>query len=260
MKVEGLRTSIMEPLCDTPQSKARPTSDDHVAWVLNMLRLLGIDTNSCDTPEELDAAIDALKAQGPMVKFRSWKGQATTQYPNPRVNETWEGIVEDYEEGDDAGGPVKDETGDEEVAADEEVVEEEVVEEEEGDDELTALVRSAEQDDEKAQAKLEGMAIKAGFKKAVVTAADSWEAVAEMVRSKQEGGEEAEEAAEEAWEPSVGDAIGYKPLDKATKKPGKKTVECEVVKVYKNQTADIKNLETNSTYKGVKFDALIRSE
>ncbi len=92
--VEGMRTSITEPLYDTP-SRSRKTVDDHLAWILNELRKLGVDTSevSLDNLEETAAAI---KESGTTFRFRTWQGKATEEYPNPRVNHQWAGAV-DYE-------------------------------------------------------------------------------------------------------------------------------------------------------------------
>lgn len=94
-RVEGLRTSIIEPLHDTPQKQSRKTFDDHWAWMLNELRKLGVNTREVDgDPEEVTALFAAVVDDAPYFGFRTWKGKPTAQYPNPRVNETWEGQVE----------------------------------------------------------------------------------------------------------------------------------------------------------------------
>lgn len=92
--IEGMRTSITEPLYDTP-SRSRKTVDDHLAWILNELRKLGVDTSEVSL-DNLEATAAAVKESGTTFRFRTWKGEATEQYPNPRVNHQWAGAV-DYE-------------------------------------------------------------------------------------------------------------------------------------------------------------------
>ena len=108
--VEGMHTQIMEPLCDTPK-RSRSGVDDHVEWVLNEMRKLGADTSEADVDDLEQMAAD-LKEASPTFRFRTWKGEATKEWPNPRVNESWEGACE-YDE-EEEGEDVVDETDDEE--------------------------------------------------------------------------------------------------------------------------------------------------
>jgi hypothetical protein len=89
-KVEGLRTSIMEVLYDTP-NRSRKTLDDHLAWVINEFQKLGVDTSGL-TFKDLESVAAALKKQGPLFNFRTWIGEPTTDFPNPRVQEQWGGL------------------------------------------------------------------------------------------------------------------------------------------------------------------------
>lgn len=103
--VAGLRTQIgPEPLCDTPDrqgDKARRTADDHMGWVLNELRKLGLDTDGLDY-SDLEGALSELEAMGVTFRFRTWRGKATEKYPNPRTFHMWNGHVEyNPEESDD---------------------------------------------------------------------------------------------------------------------------------------------------------------
>lgn len=113
--IAGLRTRILpEPLCDTPGRKGRKTTEEHLAWIYNELRKLGVDTASLEV-EDLEDTASALVEAEPTFRFRTWKGKATPEYPDPRVNHTWNGTV-DWQ-GDDpadaqAGGTV-DEGGEE---------------------------------------------------------------------------------------------------------------------------------------------------
>jgi hypothetical protein len=105
LPIEGLRTSIMEPVCDTP-SRTRKTIDDHVKWILNQLRLMGVNTANM-TLAHLEPAAAMVKKARPHVRFRTYKiakkqpGQKgyNPQYdgpdaPEPRTNHDWMGTVD----------------------------------------------------------------------------------------------------------------------------------------------------------------------
>lgn len=98
--VEGRVTKIIESLYDTP-SKKRKTLDEHIDWVMNELRKLGLDTSELSF-EDLEAAAATLKDAGPTFKFRTWSGAPTKEYPNPIVNHQWGGAVE-YEATEESG-------------------------------------------------------------------------------------------------------------------------------------------------------------
>lgn len=173
--VEGLETSIMEPLHDTPGRK-RETFDDHYAWVLNQMRLLGVDTSSIDF-EEIESAMEALQEEAPLFGFRTWKGEATKQYPNPRVNSVWSGLVDDYEMSEDDDGMSDDDDTDD---ADEDV-------------DPTELAILADDGDEDSAATLTTLAADAGIDPDEY---DSWSDVAEALTGSDDEEEEAEEEEE----------------------------------------------------------------
>lgn len=121
MKVEGLRTQITEMLCDTP-GRTRETVDDHYAWVLNQLRLLGIDTAEV-SPDDVVAedgkggftsgpVLEALCSEDnpTFFKFRTWMGKPTDAFPNPRTNHDWRGKCEYTPDGDVAAEATQDDT------------------------------------------------------------------------------------------------------------------------------------------------------
>lgn len=97
MKVQGLRTIIMEPMYDTP-TRTRKTFEEHLAWVYNELRKLGLDTSSLSLQDIELAGFPALIEAAPLVQFRTWKGPASTtgEYAGKesRVLHFWEGTVE----------------------------------------------------------------------------------------------------------------------------------------------------------------------
>jgi hypothetical protein len=97
--VEGLRTNIMETMCVT-EGRKRESIEDHLDWVLNEFRKLGVDTTESSFDDLEDVAASLKEAQ-PHFRFRTWQGEPTKEYPNPRVNHDWRGVCE-YEEDDSA--------------------------------------------------------------------------------------------------------------------------------------------------------------
>jgi hypothetical protein len=294
IRVKGLRTSITEPLCDTPTRK-RATVDDHLAWVLNELKKLGADTSEVGF-DDLEDVAAAIKEEQPYTRFRTWRGtkQEITKredgkwecggkiYPSeavakaanpfvgsePRVQHEWRGKC-DYE-GDDGDEGV-DETVAEEPAAEPAKVPpkkppkvatkakepdpepEPDAEEQAEENDLDALVEAADGGDEPSQIKLAEMAKDAGCDEDAVANAENWAAVGEMITAAG-ASEEAEEAAAE-WEPKKGEIVLYKPPK------AKKKVECEVVAIFKDKgIVNLKNLDDNAIYKGVKMDVIEASE
>lgn len=194
IKVRGKRTSIMEPLCDTPK-RSRPDVDSHLAWIMNQLKLMGVDVASWDQSNvaaELEAACDALKELKPFINFRTWKGEATEQYPNPRTNHDWGGLADDPGVSADA---VQDNTAGDGVAGSETDPEDDanvadVPKEPEGGgdvpygDRLDMLADKVDKDNDKeAKAELVKLAEEAGVPKKKVNDADNWAAVADMIRA-----------------------------------------------------------------------------
>ena len=82
-----------EPIADTPDRQGRKTLDDHVAWVLNELRKMGVDTSNLQW-NQLEAVASAVTAdpKNPIfIRFDTFKMSATPTNPNPRVNHRWLG-------------------------------------------------------------------------------------------------------------------------------------------------------------------------
>ena len=189
--VTGLRTRIgPEPLFATP-TRSRKTLEEHIAWMMNEIRKLGIDTNSIDIDDLEETIFPALLEQSPHFRFRTWKGKTATEGKykgqEPRVNHDWRGVVEfDSESGEATGGV---EVEEEEVASDTTV-------------DIDALLEAANGDDEAAQNQLLDLAVAAGNKKKEVEALPDWESVAALLREP-----EAETETEESEEVDF-DALG----------------------------------------------------
>lgn len=269
--IEGLRTQIgPEPICDTPKASKKKMMADHWAWVLNELRKLGLETEGL-TIEEIESAVAELEKDAPFFRFRTWKGQASKQYPNPRLNEVWGGVVEHED---------KEEDDTEEAEADEEAEEEATDELPEDLLELGAIADDPEHPlEDEAGIKLTALAKP---HKINVKTAKNWLAVAKALAKLEEAdvededepdddaaeeedeaeeGEEAEEETEdeeaaEEFVPEVEQCFKYKP------KGMKKAVDVEVMSVQaKAKTVTLKNMGDGKTlYPKVAWTALEDAE
>ena len=291
-RVEGLRTSIMEPLCETP-TRSRKTFDDHLDWMLNQLRMLTLDTGELDF-DNLEDALDVLKDAGVHFRFRTWQGEPTDQYPNPRVNHQWNGQI-DYAETDDDDGVV-DGTSEEPPVEQTQSAD---------PDDLDALAVAADEGDDDAVSTLTEKATLLDITQDQLDETPSWADVVELI----ENAEKSEKGAEEAFptftelgtladdnddeeaKTSLTNAAEARQLDpdeypswlelaeeletapvvkleKANqpdkgdvwyyKPPGKrKLVECEVTAIFeKSEACNLKNLDDGSSYKSVKWSDL----
>lgn len=97
--VDGLRTQIMEPLCDTPErggEKARKTAQEHYEWVVNEIaKLLGKKPGEkfwVDV-DDLEAVCEQIKELKPLFRFRtfSFDKEVIAKKPNGK----WGLFVED---------------------------------------------------------------------------------------------------------------------------------------------------------------------
>lgn len=254
--IEGLRTQIMEPMCDTP-TRTRETVADHIGWVYNELAKLGVDREDLD-PDTLEETAKALvktsEEEGLFFRFRTWKGEKQTTGPyagkEPRTNEVWGGAC-DY---DESGGS---EDGMSEDPVDNEVIEDEDPEDSSTEDSSTeaeaeseetidylALAETADGDDEAAQTELGEAAEALGIDPNDI---DSWLGVAEAIIEASDP--ESEDATVEP--PEKGGVYKYKP-------PGKrKAVECKCLAVFKSkETCNLKDLATSASYKSVSWNDL----
>lgn len=268
--VKGLFTRIQEPVCDTPK-RTRKSKDEHMKWVYNALRLLGLDTSKIKSLSQLQPAIDALKEAGPFFRFRTWKGEMQTEGEyagkEPRVNETWGAACQyDPETGESSED---DQTGDAEPVDDAEGSSAEGSAESTGDD-LDALLAAANGGDVPSQNRLNELAIAAGHSPDIVEATNSYDETVEMINNPV-GGEgetgEATEAAEETTEfvPEPEQLYDIMFKDPANSKAKAKKVEIEVLTVNtKNKTVTGKFTKDDKKVLGkdkkplpIKFDELL---
>jgi hypothetical protein len=273
-RVAGGRTQVFEPLFDTP-TRTRKTPGEHWKFVLNQLKLLGLETTEMSM-EEVEENLRALKEAAPYFKFRTWKGSKQTegQYKDrdPRTQHQWMGIVLDFdEENPESGAGLDDHT-----AGNGEPVDEfagETPSEEEPTEDLDALAEGAAADDNEAVTRLTELGKAAGMKQKEIDNADSWQDVVAKIREhtgaagpeegeeegdEEEEGEEGGEEEEAAAKPQVRDPVRYRPLDPKTKRPQKKAIECQVTVVNEaKKTVDLKSLDNPKTvFKSVSWDAL----
>ncbi|MFA5376287.1 MAG: hypothetical protein WC455_11135 [Dehalococcoidia bacterium] len=284
--IAGLRTSIMEPMCDTP-SRSRQTISDHMGWILNEWKKLVPDLDLDDVGyDELEATAATIKELAPHFRFRTWKGakqeieerdgafyvgdkkyktEAAAKAANPyvgtepRTNEVWNGAVDYVEDDDEEVEDVVD-AEEEEEAAEEEASDEEVS--------LEDLATAADEEgDEDAATEISNRAEACGLDpESYDTWADCAAAIEGAGKSKTKGkkappveeeeGEEAEAEEEEAeWEPAVGDVYKYKPPK------AKKAIEVEVKKVFKpKRTCNLESLDDQKAFKLVSWDELVGDE
>lgn len=119
VRCAGKSTQVVENLYDTP-GKSRATFEEHLAWVGNFLRTLGCDTAEVEL-DELEETCAAVQEATPHIRFRTWKGQKQESGPyagrEPRVQEIWMGMEEEYSDEDSYGTGDVDNTGPVEEAA-----------------------------------------------------------------------------------------------------------------------------------------------
>lgn len=241
VNIEGLRTSIMEPMCDTP-NRSRETVEEHHSWVLNEIRKLGIATDEIGI-DDLEATAKALKESGLHFRFRTWQGEATEQYPNPRVNHQWRGICE-YEEEEDGG--MAEATKGKEPEPEDTNTEDDVPFEDETNE---ALADKADGGDEEAQEELAKRAREVGVDPDKPA---NWRDVATAIA---ETSEDPADAGDKDSEPVKGETYLYKPPKK------RKEVKCEVTAVFAGkETCNLQNLDTKQGYKSVPWGKLVDVE
>lgn len=286
--IEGLRTSIMEPVCDTP-SRKRSTTDAHIAWILNQFRLLGVNTSNMNA-SHLEAAAEALKKLRPFFRFRTWKGkpQTTGQYAGqePRTNHDWLGTVA-YEPSSNGHESVQDQTGGDEEQSEPSAQppaspknrmsapkvngksnkpapapEPEEPAFDDGALDLDALAEAAESGDKDAKIQLTELAESLGVGQEVENA-DDWAQAVGIIREAQGGTTQEEPAAEEGPTglaegevPEKEQVWNYCPPGK-NGKPGA-PVGCVVMAVStKKSTVTLKAMKGGVEYKDVPWSALI---
>lgn len=260
-KIEGLRTSIMEPICDT-ENRSRKTVDDHVQWVLNEMRKLGVDTTTIDF-SDLDEAAAALVEEAPFFRFRTWVGKPSTQFPNPRTQHQWKGACDaPDEEGD--GGVVEEEpktksksrTSKAKAASKGKASSRKKPEPEPAEEEMSIddLVAAAEDGDEEAQRDLQETAEGLGIED--VDSIETWTEVGEAITAAEEGDGEEEGDADEGDDapPEKGEVYSFRPPRK------RNYVDVEVTAVFPSkESCNVKDPD-GKIHKNISWDKLVVEE
>lgn len=237
-RVKGKQTSVMEPLCDTETRAGKKTSyAEHMAVVMNYVKMCGLDCSKL-SPETIMPAIEAVVATRPLIEFRTWIGNATPEFPNPRTNEVWcRGAGGHQRNGSTGTEGVEDSTPTAPATREDRMrgsvppapVQEQAPDEPPTDDvDYDALGALADAGDQEAVDQLNALALDAGYTAEQINGPDfpSWASVAEALKG---GGEEGGDDA--AWSPDVGDTYPLKRIDPKTKKPAPKATEYEVKEV-----------------------------
>ena len=84
LPVEGLRTNINRKLFTTEYK----TDGESVSLMLNDLKKLGVDTDEMEL-SDLEETLKTLAEEEIYFAFRTWKGSASDDFPNPRVQRRW---------------------------------------------------------------------------------------------------------------------------------------------------------------------------
>lgn len=259
-EIEGQRTSLTLPLCDTSNAAGDKTSvDENIARGLNELRKLGADTSDLGSEENLVELLNALTEAKPYFRFTTSGSNPTREWPTERVWENWRGNKGLEEFTPDEEPEVADESEEEPPAKLAKEREGNVkpvsAEEEEGMADYAAIARKADKGDKQARLLLTSAAKAANIEGWI--AMDTWAEVAEALASPGQGIglKTDEDEKDENWIPAKGDVYLYKPPK------AKKFVECEVMAVMaKAKAVNLKDLDDETVYKGIPWTDLIREE
>lgn len=233
----GMQTRNRVDLFAKGEGEKAKTEEDMVDIALNELRKLGISTKGINA-EDIPDLIDAKAKEDVHFRFHTSQSAATKQYPNPRVWENWDGMIEHHTDNGEAVSVVEDDTADSNGEA--------VEATDSSDVDWAAVGEAAEGGDTDAQQQIKDAAEEAGLGEAV-DGADNWIEAAALLGGEAADGGEAEEPA-----PEKGDTVKYKPPK------AKKSVEAEVTAVFEGKkTVNLKD-ENGNSYKGVSWDQLER--
>lgn len=299
-QVSGLRTSIgPEPMCDTPEKtgdNAKKTLQDHVDWLLNEWRKLGIDTKGIK-PDQYEAVAEGLKNSKKVTKFSTRAGSTTeivqrggkwvvvqngkkdlgtyateamakTAWPHAgkeaMIFHEWGGL---FTGNVPAGEPaVNDQT--EELPPNDSAAAAPPTDgggettAAGGEEDLDALLACAndENDPEQsnAQDELKRIAIDAGVDEKDVLKTETWEEVIQLINDIRAsvGGDTPEAPADEGFQ--VDQVYGYEPIDpKTKKKKAKIDVQLTAVDNEKQVVSFFKVGDKKSKWAGIAFDKLV---
>lgn len=290
VSIEGQRTSQYVTLV----ANEFKSLEDNFAKMQNFYKMFGAETKDVDlneTPTFYEDAAVAIKEMTPrpLFRFKTSELPKQTAGPNkdkpPMIYQEWQGVYDgpievgapgDFVEDATAPAPApkngKPESTPTAAAtktpaktpptkgkpAPAKAPEPPPPPVDEGPVDLDALLAEIEGGNEDAIFKLNEIALAAGIEKDVIESDDTtWAQVVEMVKELEAGDTVVTDGAEEVWA-KVGDIYGFKPLNKATKKPVAKAIECEITSVdAAKETVDLLNATDRKTvYKGIGWDKL----
>jgi hypothetical protein len=132
-----------------------------------------------NTLPEVVTFLKALEKKGPVFGFRTWAGAKSEKYPNPRVNEVWQGTVPADKiaaEEDDGvvGDDVPTEVDDTPVPDDAVAAEQDGGDTSGGDVDWAATGESADAGDEDSKKLIQDRALEAGWSEDDINNAASW--------------------------------------------------------------------------------------
>lgn len=214
VRVRGMRTTKFIP-CYSTQRKGQQgdtvgkTFEENWDVLLNELRMLGVSTADV-SDDEMEDVLKGLQDEQPHFRFRTWSGSATEKWPNPRVNEQWQGVEGLEEYADEDGDEVEDETNED---PDKEAPEEAA---DDAEEDVEALGEAADSEDVSAAVRLTELAAAVGLDP---NDYDTWADVVVALggvsggteeEEEEEAGEEAEEGgdytlADQKWEAILAD-------------------------------------------------------
>jgi hypothetical protein len=236
--LRGARAPLMINLFDGTGAKAKKF-DERVAQALNEMRKLGVDTKGIK-PEQWETALKGVAQNKTYFRFRTWKGEATKEYPNPRVQVDFQGKVEGYKDDGPSLPAVNDNTGGD-GGADSAGA---------GTYDWEGLGVSADGGDASAVETIQNAAKGAGLDPdAYQTWSECAAAVAESAGGGGDaGGSDASAGAEETpWKPEKDDVFLYQPPGK-----GEKKVEVQITAVFENGKCNAKEVAgKNRSFKGI---------
>lgn len=218
MDVKGGRTQIgPEPLCDTPQSRGKKTTfEDHWTFMSDIIKFrIGQEeafVAMSDPDTELEPLCEAIKSGEIYIIFRTWKGEKTPEFPNPRLQHEWKRPAT-QEEIDAAEGSLED--GVEEAAEPTQAPAKKVVATKtapanpptkkavkkvaQTEESLEDLATKADNGDSEAAKTLKDKAVELGYngeEEGEIDSADSWHEVVAMIEAGPKPADD-EEAADE---------------------------------------------------------------
>lgn len=236
------------PLMADPPSFANPkTFDDRIAEGLNEMRKLGVPTANM-TLDDWEAALMAVKQEGPSFKFHTWAPTNPVTKQLGKVKTDFDGVFSGAlpASGGAGGSPVVDNTAEGDVGdqgGDTGTAE--------GGTDWAAIGGAADGGDNDAAAQITARGLELGIDQKVLNGFNTWsEAAAAVAEAEGAAGGDAGTtgtAADEgatAWKPSVGDVYKFKP------KGARAAVDCEVTAVFK-ETLNLKRLDNETVLRGI---------